>query len=290
MDKFNCYPHHDHCHIDGAIIDQLWDRINSKFATNKQVIDLAAELKRVEMGINVQTQHVANAAAAMVMKALQDDLAKIKGGIEIVPVTDKDGRPVIAEENIRTDIIYLTPSQIPDEVDSSLWDEWVAIPVKHCVGTKPTYGRKYAWERIGNKKVDLSWVKGNFNDVNKAIKELNKKLENTSKALAKAILTKAVEPIKELRAYIHSPEYISFVFEKLPRAALGTDGLMSSNQFAILSMLAVWAANDHKVMGGGALGPDVIIHMLDKVGIPTDDLKKKYQHVCGICIDDVLGD
>lgn len=268
--------------IDTQIIDQLWDRINAKFATNQQVIDLAAELKKIEMGINIQTSHAANAAAAMVLKSIQCDLEKVKKMmIEIVPYVDKDGKPIVPG-TVNYNTIYLTPAQLPDETDNSLWDEWIALPIEKAIGTK-CHGLEYKWERVGNKKIDLSWIKVEFDKVNECICALNHRLTHVSKALARAILKKAVEPINELQKYIKSPEYIAYVFSKLPRAAMGTDGLMTANQFTILSMLAVWAANDHKILGGGALGPDVVIHLLEENGVPADDLKDIYHHHCCIC-------
>ena len=278
--------HHHGCgpHVEPAVIDQLWELIDAKFATNKQVLDLATELKQLELGIKVQTSHVANAAAAIVLKDVREDLAKLKNfRVEIVPFKDSEGRPVVpCGPDYKT--LYLTPADNPDDKDSSLWDEWIAIPAQHAVGTK-TPGLCYKWERVGNKKLDLSWVKSDFAKVNEKIAELQKKLNNTAKVLADAILDRAVKPLKDLKCYIHSPEYVAYVFQKLPRAAMGTDGLMTANQFTILSMLAVWAANDHKMMGGGALGSDMVIHLLDKVGIPTDDLKDKFHHGCGVCED-----
>lgn len=281
--------HHHGCgpHVDAAVIDQLWELIDAKFATNKQVLDLAAELKQLELGMKVQTSHVAHAAAAIVLKSVQDDLDKLKKlksfKVQIVDFVDSEGKPVVpCGPNFET--LYLTRAENADDKDNSIWDEWIAVSLDHAVGTKPN-GPCYRWERVGNKKIDLSWVKADFIKVNGSIADLQKKLENTSKILADAILERAVKPIKDLKCYIHSPEYVAYVFQKLPRAAMGTDGLMTANQFTILSLLAVWAANDHKMMGGGALGSDMVIHLLDKVGIPTDDLKDKFHHGCGVCED-----
>ena len=102
--------------------------------------------------------------------------------------------------------------------------------------------------------------------------------------MGQAIIDQAVKPLEDLKKYVNSEEYIKFIWEKLPRASVGQDGLMPANSFALLSMLSIWAANDHKVLGGGALGPDVVIHMLEKQGVPCDELRK-YYHENGCSID-----
>lgn len=277
-----CHPHHDKC-VSRHQIEALWDKITANFATNKQVLDVIADLKRLEAGSSLQATHVAQAAAAMVIKTIQADMEKLNMfSVEIVPFVDKNGHPVVAD-GVDYNKIYLTPAESMVDGDrDNVWDEWIAVPNKitgHC------NANRFKWERVGGKRVDLNWVKEDFKTLNTEIVNLNEKLQKSNKILAKTILNRAIRPLNQLKEYLHSPEYIKYVFEKLPRAAMGTDGLMTANSFALLSMLALWAANDHKVMGGGALGPDVVIHLLEKHGVPCDDLRKKFHHHCCVCED-----
>lgn len=277
-------PHYDPCNecVDRHELEVLYRKIETNFASNKQVLALVSELKRLEAGIPVQTTHVAQAAAAMVVKTIKADLDRLRFdckqsyGVEVVPFTDKFGHPVV---NKRVDYnkIYITPSEEAgtDEDRDNLWDEWIAIPAK----AKGYNGReRYRWERLGSKRVDLTWVKNDIETLNTKLDDLCERLGISGDSLGQAIIDKAEKPIAELKEYIHSEEYIKFLWEKLPRANMATDGLMPANSFALLSMLSVWAANDHKVLGGGALGPDVVIHMLEKQGVPCDDLRKKFHH------------
>ena len=277
-----CRPPHDKC-VSRHQIEALWDRISANFATNKQVLDVIADLKRLEAGTSLQATHVAQAAAAMVIKTIQADMDRLNMfSVEVVPFVDKNGHPVVTD-GVDYNKIYLTPADTAIDGDrDNAWDEWIAVPTNvsgHC------NANRFKWERVGGKRVDLSWVKEDFKTLNTEIVVLNEKLEKSNKILAKTILNRAIRPLKQLKEYLHSPEYIQYVFEQLPRAAMGTDGLMTANSFALLSMLALWAANDHKVLGGGALGPDVVIHLLEKQGVPCDDIRKKFHHHCCICED-----
>lgn len=273
----DCRPH-----FDRHDLEVLYRKIEQHFATNKQVLAIAGELKRLEAGIAPQTTHIAQAAAAMVVNAIKGDVNKLrhdcesKYGVEVVPFTDKHGHPVV---NKRVDYnkIYITPSEDAgvDEDADNLWDEWIAIPAK----SKGYNGReRYRWERLGSKRIDLTWVKNDINTLNQKLDDLCERLGISGDSLGQAIIDKAEKPIAELKEYLHSEEYIKFIWEKLPRANMSTDGLMPANSFALLSMLSVWAANDHKVLGGGALGPDVVIHLLEKNGVPCDDLRKRFHH------------
>lgn len=282
-----CSPYkHDHDnHIDRQDIERLWQKISATFATNRQVLDLIADLKRLEAGTSLQATHVAQAAAAMVIKTVKADIDRLKMfSVEVVPFVDKFGHPVVTD-GVDYNTLYITPGCTAEDGDQdNQWDEWIAIP-NNKTGNLDRPGT-FTWERVGSKRVDLSWVKLEISEINKSIKALNDKLNKTNKFLARQILDKAIKPFKELQDYIHSQEYIQFVYKNLPRASMATDGLMTANTFALITMLSVWAANDHKIMGGGALGPDVVIHLLDKVGVPTEDLKKKYHHHgCCICED-----
>lgn len=279
MDRYthnDSHAHSGHEYVNRHHIEALWDKISANFATNKQVLDVIADLKRLEAGSSLQATHVAQAAAAMVIKTIQADMDKLNMfSVEIVPFVDKHGHPVVPN-GVDYNKIYITPTdKLVDGDKDNEWDEWIAVPVQttgHC------NANRFKWERIGGKRVDLSWVKNDFETLNEEIKSLNTKLEKSNKVLSKAILNRAIRPLEQLKDYMHSEEYIKFVFESIPRAAMGTDGLMTANSFALLSMLALWAANDHKVLGGGALGSDAVIHLLEKQGVPCDDLRKKFHH------------
>lgn len=307
--------------VDALALERLWNKIRATFATRKDVLALANDLRRLEEADSVQavqsgengpvfpvgndgiahvkyenwvegkttdaagrtvltynesTNAVTAAAAAMVLKSIRSDIKEVEAfKIRIVEEVDVDGHPVV--DTIDYNTMYLTPAKGCE--DDSNWDEWICVPQQNSRSP-------YKWEYIGNKGVDLKWVRKNFAAVNREICKLEHKLNHRSKFLAEQVLNKAIKPLEDLQAYIKSPEYIQYVFEQFPRAAMGTDGLMTANSFAILSMLAIWASNDHKIMGGGALGPDVVIHMFDKAGVPTDDLKEKYHHHgCCICED-----
>ena len=279
-------PHHtpDPCDcVDRHQLEALYRKIEAKFATNRQVLNVIADMKRLEAGTSLQATHVAQAAAAMVIKALKDDMDALRKqvnrrdvNIEVVPFTDKYGHPVVTTK-VDYNKIYITPSDEAgvDEDPDNTWDEWIAIPAK----SKGYNGReRYRWERIGSKRIDLSVIKKDIKTLNDKLNEVCEKLGIAGTNLGQAIIDQAVKPLEELKAYINSEEYIKFIWEKLPRANVGQDGLMPANSFALLSMLSIWAANDHKVLGGGALGPDVVIHMLEKHGVPCEDLRKHFHH------------
>lgn len=289
-------PHPDHvccseC-VDRHQLEALYRKIEAKFATNRQVLDILADIKRLESGTALQATHVAQAAAAMVIKAIKDDMADLREqcrrrSIEIVPLTDKYGHPVVTTR-VDYNKIYVTPSDESgvDGDSDNIWDEWIAIPAK----SKGYDGReRYRWERIGSKRIDLSVIKNDIKTLNEKLNELCEKLNASNAALGQAIINQAVKPLEELKNYINSEEYIRFIWERLPRANVGQDGLMPANAFALLSMLSIWAANDHKVLGGGALGSDVVIHMLEKQGVPCEDLREHFHHpdhcddLCNCC-------
>lgn len=279
----HCPPKPDPDLVDRNQIEALYRKIEAKFATNKQVLNIVADLKRLEAGTSLQATHVAQAAAAMVVKAIKDDMADLRKqcnrrdvNIEVIPFTDKYGHPVVTTR-VDYNKIYITPSDDAgvDEDPDNTWDEWIAIPA----GAKGYNGReRYRWERLGSKRIDLSIIKDDIKTLNTKLNEVCDKLGISGTQLGNAIIDQAVKPLEELKTYVNSEEYIKFIWEKLPRANMATDGLMPANSFALLSMLSVWAANDHKVLGGGALGPDVVIHMLEKQGVPCDDLRKKFHH------------
>lgn len=290
-------PMHDHCPecVDRHQLEALYRKIEGKFATNRQVLNIVADMKRLEAGTSLQATHVAQAAAAMVVKAIKDDMADLRKqcnrrnvNIEVVPFTDKYGHPVVTTK-VDYNRIYITPADNggTDEDPDNLWDEWIAIPAK----SKGYDGReRYRWERLGSKHIDLSIIKNDIKTLNEKLNEVCDKLGIAGTNLGQAIIDQAVKPLEELKNYVNSEEYIKFIWEKLPRANVGQDGLMPANSFALLSMLSIWAANDHKTLGGGALGPDVVIHMLEHQGVPCEDLRKHFHHP-DHCIDGcVCGD
>ena len=268
--------------VDRHQLEALYRKIEAKFATNRQVLNIIGDLKRLEAGTSLQATHVAQAAAAMVVKTIKDDMDELRRscdrrfGVEVIPFTDKYGHPVVTTK-VDYNKIYITPSDEAgtDEDPDNLWDEWIAIPAK----SKGYNGReRYRWERIGSKRIDISVIKKDIKTLNDKLNEVCEKLGIAGTNLGQAIIDQAVKPLEELKAYVNSEEYIKFIWEKLPRANVGQDGLMPANSFALLSMLSIWAANDHKVLGGGALGPDVVIHMLEKQGVPCADLRKHFHH------------
>lgn len=277
-----CTPPHDRDFVDRHQLEALYRKIEGKFATNRQVLNIVGDLKRLEAGTSLQAAHVAQAAAAMVVKTIKGDIDELRRscdrrfGVEVVPFTDKYGHPVVTTK-VDYNKIYITPSDsagVDDDPDNT-WDEWIAIPAK----SKGYNGReRYRWERIGSKRVDLSVIKKDINTLNAKLNEICDRLGILGGDLDNAIIDKMIKPLEELKAYLKSEEYIKFLWENFPRANVGQDGLMTANSFALLSMLSIWAANDHKVLGGGALGPDVIIHMLEKNGVPCDDLRKHFHH------------
>lgn len=285
-------PTSNDCHdelVDRRQLEALYRKIEAKFATNRRVLGIIGDLKRIETGCNVQATHVAQAAAAMVVKAIKDDMEDLRRRcsrkdimIEVVPYTDKDGHPVITTK-VDYNRIYITPSADAgaDGDPDNTWDEWIAVPSKGR-GYKGREG--YRWERIGNKRIDLTLIEKDIETLNAKLNEVCEKIGISGTQMGQAIIDQAVKPLEELKKYVNSEEYIKFIWEKLPRASVGQDGLMPANSFALLSMLSIWAANDHKVLGGGALGPDVVIHMLEKQGVPCDELRKHF-HENGCSID-----
>ena len=285
----NCPPPHDRDFVDRHQLEALYRKIEGKFATNRQVLNIIGDLKRLEAGTSLQATHVAQAAAAMVIKALKDDIDSLRKqcnrrdvNIEVIPFTDKYGHPVVTTK-VDYNKIYITPSDsagVDDDPDNT-WDEWIAIPAK----SKGYNGReRYRWERIGSKRVDLSVIKNDITTLNQKLNNLCAELNGLNDKFRDALIEQCVKPLNDLKKYIHSKEYIEYIYSKFPRASVNCDGLMPANAFALLSMLSIWAANDHKALGGGALGADVIINMLEKQGVPCDDLRKYFHEVNCDCV------
>lgn len=252
------------------LIAKLWNKICNTFATNEEVCRLAHELRKMENMHNAESSLTANAAAALVIKQIRGDLNTLKDdfrhnnfSIEICTQSDKYNRPVVKDPKYNA--IYLTLAEKAEHDD--MWDEWIAIP--RTIGGKESY----RWEHLGAKNIDLSWIKTDFHKVNKAIEELQYKLENYSEITKETILNKAIKPLETLRNYINSAEFTKYIYDELPRATLGQDGLMTSNAVALLQGLALWAGNDHKVLGGGAMSADYVIRAMEYYGINCDDLK-----------------
>lgn len=237
--------------------DAMWERIEEVFAKNSEVKRLAKEMHDLERGVEIKTSQIANTAAGMVLRALRHDIEKLGNfNIEIVPFTDKRGYPGVNDPQFNK--LYLTP--IVGGKENYEWKKWIAVPNTN------KHGRKlFQWERVGKEEeIDLSWVKVNFQDVNVAIDKLNNKLSKTTKQLANALINKAVKPIEELKKFVLSDEYLAYLINSFPRAGLNQDGLMTGGQFALLTALSIWASNDYKQIGGGALGADYVNEIFEK--------------------------
>lgn len=217
---------------------------------------------------------LSTAAAASIVKAIRRDMSEQRRLIRVVIDVDKEGRPVVPESELDFNCIYLTPKDM--KVDGSGWNEWVALPAPK--GCSP-YRHPYSWERLGDRQLDLKWVQNDIARLNKSLNDLCEKLNKYSESVAKAIIDNAVKPLQDLKEYIESPDFIKYVVEQMPRASLGEDGLMTSGSYALLASLATWAANDHKVVGGGALSIDYVIKLLEQQDVPTEDLKKTYNEI-----------
>lgn len=238
----------------------LWDKADEHFAEKKDVRKLIKEMKDLERGIELRTSQVSHTAAGIVLKAVRHDIEKLGSfSIEIVPFTDKRGYPSVTEVSFNK--LYLTPC--PNGVENYEWHKWVAIPNPSPVpGEKP-----YKWEKIGYDKIDLSWVKLDIDNLNEEIKRLEIKMNRSTKMLASTILNKAIKPFEELKKFIVSDEYVSYLFEVIPRAGLNQDGLMTGGQVALLNALSMWVSGDYKQIGGGALGSDYVLDQFKREGI-----------------------
>lgn len=306
-------PYNPEYEAQAILVERLWARIKEEFATRKDVLALAKQVQRLDQAPVVQaiqtgdggpisavgsdntihlkyenwvegeaTDAAGNrvltynssqnaltaAAAAMVIKQIRAEVSKVQNfSVQVCDHVDIDGHPIVPTVSFTT--LYLTPA---GDEDNNSWNEWIAV--QKPAGASSRY--PYRWERVGSKEIDLKWVKDDIAGLNEQIKKLENRLNKSTKTLGDAILNRAIRPLQDLKDYINSPQFISYVFEQMPRAGMGTDGLMSANSFAILNSIAIWASNDHKVMGGGAMSADVVIKMFDKVGVPTDTLKDKY--------------
>lgn len=247
----------------------LWEKIEEHFAKNEDVKKLAKEMRALENGTEVAISKVSHTAAGIVLKALRQDVDNLKRfTVEIVPYLDKNGYPGVKEVSFNK--IYLTPS--PGGQKNYEWDKWIAIPnASKIPGCKP-----WVWERLGLEKADLSWVTTDLTKMNKELERMGKQIKSYSKALGMAMLNKAVKPLNELKAFVSSDVYMKFIYEKMPRASLTQDGLMTSGSYALLNALSVWASHDHKQIGGGALGADYVLEQFKREGILAEHkLKNK---------------
>lgn len=258
-------------------ISGLWNKVAENFATRDSVLRLIKEMQRLESNQESSSQLIANTAAAIVIKELTKDIEQLRDqvnsridtsigfNIEICTNTDKHGRPVIKDPKYNT--VYLTPAENPEE--NNYWDEWIAVP--RSVGSL----KIVAWEHLGAKTLNLSWVKQDFKTVNKALYELNDRLKKSNKATQKLIIENAIKPFEEFKNYVMSKDFIKYIYREIPRASLGQDGLMTSGAYALLQGLALWAGNDHRTLGGGALSAEYVIRAMEYYGIDCDDLKPK---------------
>lgn len=247
----------------------LWEKIEEHFATNEDVKKLAKEMKALENGTELALSKVSQTAAGIVLKALRQDVESLKKfTVEIVPFKDKFGYPGVREVSFNK--IYLTPATGGQK--NYEWDKWIAIPNNSKTpGCKP-----WTWERLGIEKADLSWVSSGMECINDELERMGKKLKSYTKALGMAILNKAVKPLNELKEYVSSDEYVNFIYEKFPRASLTQDGLMTAGHHALLNALVLWASQDHKQIGGGALGADYVREQFKREGIIAEhELKNK---------------
>lgn len=219
------------------------------------------------------------AAAALVIKQIRAESSRVSGmSVVVCDKIDTYGQPVV--KNLSFNTLYLAPPKPKNDgcnIETtngvtSDWVEWIAVPNNSSSSKRSPY----IWKRIGVRDIDISWVKGNIVDLNCEIKKLEHKLNKYSHSIAKAMLERAVKPIEELQHYIKSKEFINYVTDQLPRADIAQDGLMSSNSFNLLNMIAMWVSNDHHIMGGGAMSAYDVIEMLAKEGVDTTALKEQY--------------
>lgn len=264
-------------YLSSADASRLWDKICTKFATNKDVLNIVSDLKRLEANQAVQSSSAVNATAALVMQTLRPDIeaaiakaqADQRMSIVFVPHTDKHGKPILTEP-VRFDVIYITKKDGESGPEYAIsgeneFDEWLAIPV-------PAYERRvnkpaWRWEHIGAKEVDLGPLKLSIEQLNGGLDTLSKRLKKFSTQLGQAILEKAVQPLEELKNYLSSQEFIEYLIKNLPEAGMGGPGLMSANSFNMLGLIGVWCANDHHTIGGGAIGYRTVNHLLEHAGL-----------------------
>lgn len=254
-------------HNEEKKLQLLWDKISEHFATNKEVKCLAEEMRKLEEGVEISFSNVSRTAAGIVLKAVRHDIEKLEGfSVEIVPYLDKQGFPGVKEVSFNK--LYLTPCK--NGIKNYEWHKWIAVPnPKNAVGCPP-----YTWERLGYDKIDLSWVKCDFEHVNESIKNLERKLKMYTKSLGQMVLNKAIKPLNELKTYVVSDEYMNYIYDSMPRASLERDGFMTSGQYALLNALALWASQDYTQIGGGALNDDYVRNELKKVGVERPEVKK----------------
>lgn len=255
----------------------LWNKVAENFATRKSVLKLISEMQKLEASQEASSQLVANTAAAMVIKELTKDIENLRTelsnkidctaglNIEIVTSVDKHNRPVV--KNPKPNTIYLTPTENAEE--NNYWDEWLAIPRK--LGKIEAY----SWEHLGAKTINLSWVKQDIKTINKAICDLNEKLKKNNQATRKIMIENIIKPFEEFKNYVTSKDFVKHIYKEMPRASLGQDGLMTSGAVALLQGLALWAGNDHRTLGGGALSAEYVIRAMEYYGIDCEELKPK---------------
>lgn len=243
-----CHPHGSNL-VDRCQLEALYRKIEAKFATNRQVLNIISDLERLEASTSLQTTQVAQAAAAMVVKAIKDDMADLRqqcnrrnANIEVVPFTDQHGHPVV-KTKVDYNKIYITPSEAAgtDEDPDNLWDEWIAIPVKSKGGCSCEC---YRWERLGGKRVDLSIIRNN-------IKALNAKLNDVCEKLgvSNTLFDCVAKYIYELR-------------DELGAAADATDKTV----YARLDQLEDWVNNGFSVDDeGGTVHYDGLLDRVKKL-------------------------
>lgn len=250
-----------------------WDELSRHFASNRQVTRLIEDLRRVEGQVNASTGAAAEAAAALVMKRLAPVIDKHLRNDErkliiAADATDKRDRPVIVGRP-NYNAIYLTMKESP--IGQQRFDEWIAIPVpitKRQAGKKP-----YVWEKIGADSVDLAPLKLNVEDLNKGLMLLQDKLDHTKKSLHDFVIRKAISPLNEFKKYIQSGEFVEYLLSVIPDASLGGKGLMGKDSFNMLNLIAVWCANDHRTIGGGAIGWESVNNLLKEAKLTNQRLE-----------------
>lgn len=251
------------CCINKKTLDLLWDKIEQNFASKTDLEKLHAEIDEIRSCSTNCPQHIAQAAAAIVVDAIRQDLRDLskrfddqKFDVCVVP-SDSKGFPDVAEP--KKNVLYLCQK---NEAGPDKFSEW--IWVKYRCKVNP------CWELVGSKEVDLGPIEIRLDKIEQDICKLNCKLDCHLRTVAQKIIKALAKPIKDLKARVAileekieqgglSDESIEKVaeqvVEKIPMAhEPGTEkGLISHDEYSNFSTGAP-----------GTISPDEVENMFNK--------------------------
>lgn len=230
-----------------------WDKIKANFATRDDILGLISDIERLEKNQITAADNLSQVVTAQVLASVMGDIKKLGGfRVEICNFKNTDGSPDIKNPDSHT--LYLVPASHNTNGDNYV--EWIYIDPNG------------PWEQVGARYIDtdITFLKNRVDDINVRLDCMAKAIQTHSADLARLMLKKITDNMAELKTYVSSPEFITYIKQSMPLADENTDGIMSASHVQMINGLVQWASETDQ-NGGGSLDYNYVTRAMREQGI-----------------------